>query len=75
MHLFCLQTIKLEAAESKLEAEQIKAAATLDSEVSILSKQLKTQLDSLQILVEEKTSLEKALKENEKLLLDKEGKF
>ena len=58
-----------------MEAEQIKAAATLDSEVSILSKQLKTQLDSLQILVEEKTSLEKALKENEKLLLDKEGKF
>ena len=68
-----LQTSKLEAAEAKLVAERNAASVSLDKEVGLLKDQLKSQLDSLQILVEEKSSLEKRLQESETLILQKEG--
>ena len=45
----------------------------LQKEVGVLKEQLKSQLDSLQILVEEKSSLEKSLHDTKNLLLKKEG--
>ena len=64
---------KLEAAEAKLEAERSEAAITLEKDVGVLRDQLKSHVDSLQILVDEKTSLEKSAQLNKKLLLEKEG--
>ena len=65
--------MKLEAADAKLEAERDAASIALEKEVGILKDQLKSQLDSLQILVEEKSSLEKSLLDSKTLVLKKEG--
>ena len=66
-----LQTSKLEATEAKLEAERNAASIELEKEVGILKEQLKSQLDSLHILVEEKSSLEKSLQDSKTLVLKK----
>jgi hypothetical protein len=48
-------TNKLEDAEAKLESERSEAATTLETEVGVLKDQLKSHVDSLRILVEEKS--------------------
>ena len=68
-----LQTSKLEATEAKLEAERDAASVELEKEVGLLKDQLKSQLDSLHILVEEKSSLEKSLEDSKTLVLKKDG--
>ena len=57
-----------------MEADRIEAAEILKRQVGGLQQQMKSQLDSLEILVEAKSSLEKNLDHHKKLLQEKEGK-
>ena len=47
----------------------------MKTQVGALQEQMKSQLDSLEILVEAKSSLEKNLDQHKKLLQEKDGKF
>ena len=68
-------TTKLEVADAKAEEERSEAAITLEKEVGVLNDQLKSHVDSLRILVEEKTSLEKSSHLSKKLLVEKEDQI
>ena len=46
----------------------------MKTQVGALQEQMKSQLDSLEILVEAKSSLEKNLDQHKKLLQEKDGK-
>ena len=56
-----------------MEADRLEAAEILKRQVGGLQEQMKSQLDSLEILVEAKSSLEKNLDHHKKLLQEKEG--
>ena len=58
-----------------METERNEAVITLNNQVSCLHTQIKSQLDSLEILVAEKSSLEKKLDESATLLKTQEGNY
>ena len=58
-----------------MESERNEAVITLNNQVGCLHIQIKSQLDSLEILVAEKSSLEKKLEESAKLLKTQEGNY
>ena len=58
-----------------MESERNEAVITLNNQVGSLHIQIKSQLDSLEILVAEKSSLEKKLEESAKLLKTQEGNY
>ena len=58
-----------------MESERNEAVITLNNQVGCLHTQIKSQLDSLEILVAEKSSLEKKLEESATLLKTQEGNY
>ena len=58
-----------------METERNEAVITLNNQVSCLQTQIKSQLDSLEILVAEKSSLERKLDESATLLKTQEGNY
>ena len=58
-----------------MEAERNEAVITLNNQVSCLHTQIKSQIDSLEILVAEKSSLERKLDESATLLKTQEGNY
>ena len=57
------------------QEERTEAETNLQITVGALKDQLKSHVDSLGILVEEKSSLEKSVQLHKKHLEEKEGKF
>ena len=70
-----VQNTKLEAVEALRQEERTEAETSLQITVGGLKDQLKSHVDSLGILVEEKSSLEKSVQLHKKHLQEKEGKF
>ena len=58
-----------------METERNEAVITLNNQVGCLHTQIKSQLDSLEILVSEKSSLERKLDESATLLKTQEGNY
>ena len=58
-----------------METERNEAVITLNNQVSCFHTQIKSQLDSLEILVAEKSSLERKLDESATLLKTQEGNY
>ena len=58
-----------------METERNEAVITLNNQVSCLHTQIKSQIDSLEILVAEKSSLERKLDESATLLKTQEGNY